>query len=183
MWQITAALAFASGMRSAEAYRKAGKQARREAVRQAAELERSKADIALAAKQDHQNRMMQFQDLVSYNSAAAAATGREGRSIEALRKREQDLYSTDINRLNEQAMRETERVERQRQAVLARGVAAQSQYKEMARQSLLTTAFTTSQMFDSSIFSGRETAGGTSSVGSAKPGVYRSSQTGGRPSY
>jgi len=183
MWQITAALALASGMQSAAAYRKAGKQARREAVRQAAELERSKADIALAARQDHQNRMMQFQDLVSYNSAAAAATGREGRSIEALRKREQDLYSTDINRLNEQAMRETEKVERQRQAVLAGGAAARSQYREMARQSLLGAAFTTAQLFDSSIFSGRETAGGTSSVGSAKPGVSRSSQTGGGVLY
>lgn len=140
MWQIGALLSVAGGLQSARQLRKAGSAALLESKAQASEIRRQKQDIALLASQQHQDRMEQFADLVAYNDAATAYMGRTGRSIAALRKREERLYGRDVTRIREQEAREKEAAEKQAAATEARGVSAQKAYKQQAKTSLLQTA-------------------------------------------
>ena len=140
-WQIAAAFAAASGFRSAASQRKAGSIAMREARAQAAEMRRQKFDVALAASQQHENRMEQFRDLVAYNEAAAAYAGRTGRSLAALRKREEKLYGRDVTRLRQQEQREKESLEKEAQVTERRGRVDRNVYREQAKSTLLGTGY------------------------------------------
>lgn len=138
-WAVAAAFSVASGFESARQYRLAGKEAIRQSIAQAAELERQKADINIIASEQHFDRMNEFKDLVSENEAYIAAMGREDRSVKALQKREQDKYSRDISRLRSQQKRDLDTVDRQIEAELASGRARNRQYRSAARGSLLST--------------------------------------------
>ena len=140
-WAIAAAFATAGGLESARQQRKAGKVALREARAQAAEIRRQKFDVAEMATQQHQQRMEQFKELVSYNEAAAAYAGRTGRSLAALRKREERLYGRDVSRIREQEAREKERLEKEAVITERRGKVSRDVYRERSRSTLLGTAY------------------------------------------
>lgn len=142
MWQIaTAAIALGSGLSARSAKRKAARMARLEAKRQAKEIRLQKFDVALAATQQHENRMDQFKELTDYNEAMNAYMGRTGRSISALQKKEQSVYGKDVTRLRLQEQREKERLEKEAKAVIARGRVTSDTYKTQARLSLFDTAY------------------------------------------
>lgn len=140
-WPIAAAFAIAGGFKSAQQQRKAGSVALGEAKAQAAEIRRQKFDVALLASQQHQDRMEQFKDLVAYNEAAAAYAGRTGRSLAALRKREERKYGRDVSRIREQEAREKERLEKEAVSTVRRGEVDRKTYREQARGTLLGTAY------------------------------------------
>jgi hypothetical protein len=140
-WQVAAAFVVAGGLGSSRAKRKAARAARREAEAQAREIRAQKADVALAATQQHENRMLQFEELVNYNEAVNAYMGRTGRSVAALREREQRLYGKDVDRIRFQEQREKDRLEKEAQAVIRRGRASSDAYKTQARLSLFETAY------------------------------------------
>ena len=140
-WQVAAAFAVAGGLGSSRAKRKAARAARREAQAQAREIRAQKADVALAATQQHENRMLQFEELVNYNDAVNAYMGRTGRTVAALRKREERTYGKDVTRIRFQEQREKDRLEKEAQAVVRRGRASSDAYKTQARLSLFETAY------------------------------------------
>ena len=141
-WQVvTAAFALGSGIAASKSSRKAAKAAMRDAKRQAAEIRRQKFDVARAATQQHLDRMEQFGELMNYNQAINAYMGRTGRSIQALRKREEIVYGRDVTRLRLQEQQEKERLEKEAQAVVARGRVTSDTYKTQARLSLFNSAY------------------------------------------
>ena len=140
-WMIAAAFATAAGLESAKQQRKAGRAAIRESKAQAAEILRQKADVSILASQQHQNRMEQFKDLVAYNEAAAAYAGRTGRSLAALRKREETLYGRDVSRMRIQEARDIKRLEKQADVALRGGEVSRDVYREQARSTLLNTGY------------------------------------------
>lgn len=141
VWQVALGLAVAGGLQSAQYQRKAGKAALRESRAQAAELRLQKQDIALLATQAHEDQQAQFAEMVSYNAAAAAASGRTGRSVAALGKREQQLYGKSVDRLRLQEAREKTAIEKQARATEERGVQARKAYRAQARSTLFDTAY------------------------------------------
>lgn len=138
-WQIAAAFAVAGGLASASAERKAGKVARQEARAQAAEIRRQKFDIERLASQQHEDRMEQFKDIVSANAAASAMTGRTGRSLQALRKREERLYSRDVKRIRTGAFEEQQAREREAETVERGGRQAYKASRRRAAATLIDT--------------------------------------------
>ena len=136
-WMIPAAFSLAAGINSAKQYRKASKSAVSEAKAQAAEIRRQKFDVELLTAQQHQNRMEQFSELVSQNEAQTAYMGRTGRSIQALRKREERLYGRDVSRMRVQEAREKRRLEAEARATTSRGLSSSEAYRSQARTSLL----------------------------------------------
>jgi hypothetical protein len=147
-WFVTAAFAVASGIASASAERKAGKAARREAIAQAAEVRRQKFDIERLASQQHENRMEQFQEIVSSNAAAAAMAGRTGRSLRALRKREQRLYARDVKRIRTSAFEEQQAREREAQTLERGGREAYKASRRRAAATLINTAGRAADIYD-----------------------------------
>ena len=145
-WLIPAALGVYGGMMQASAYRSASSAERRESRRQAAEIRREKYDIALIANEAHRNRMEQFTELAAYNEAQNAYMGRTGRSIAALRKREENIYGREVTNLRLQEAREKENIERKAAAVEQRGISAAKQFESKARQSLFQTAYNTATL-------------------------------------
>lgn len=139
MWQV--AIAAAGAFQSASASRKAGKAALREARAQAAEVRLQKQDVALLATQAHEDQQAQFAEMVAYNTAAAAAGGRAGRSVSALKKREQQAYGKSVDRLRLQEAREKTALEKEAQAVERRGVQARKTYRAQARNTLFDAAY------------------------------------------
>ena len=148
VWQVALGLGVAGGLGSASASRKAGKAALREARAQAAEVRLQKQDIALLATQRHEQQQAQFADMVAYNAAAAAAGGRAGRSVSALRKREERLYGRDVDRIRLQEAREKAAAEKEAQAIESRGVQARKVYRAQARNTLFDTAYKTANLID-----------------------------------
>ncbi len=141
-WQVvTAAFALGSGIAGSKSSRKAAEAAMRDAKRQAAEIRRQKFDVSRAATQQHLDRMEQFGELINYNQAINAYMGRTGRSIQALRKREETVYGRDVTRLRLQEQQEKERLEKEAQAVVARGRVTSDTYKTQARLSLFDSAY------------------------------------------
>lgn len=140
-WMITAAFAAATGLESARQQRKAGKEALRDAKRQATEQRRQKFDIDLLASQQHQDLMEQFQETLAYNEAATAFAGRTGRSLRAIQKREERLYARDVERLRTGAEREKLAVERGASATEERGRSAARASKRSVASSLLQTGY------------------------------------------
>ena len=145
-WLIPAALGIAGGVRAASEYRSAGRAAEREAKAQAAEIRRQKVDIAEIATQQHRNRMEQFAELAQFNEAQNAFMQRTGRSIDALRKREERLYGRDVANIRLQEAKEKEATERQAAAVERRGISEAERFKSQARQSLFQTAYSTATL-------------------------------------
>lgn len=140
-WFIASAFAAATGLESARQQRKAGKEASRDAKRQAAEQRRQKFDIDLLATQQHQDLMEQFQETLAYNEAATAFAGRTGRSLQAIQKREARLYARDVERLRTGAEREKAAIERGAVATEERGRSAARAAKTSATSSLLQTGY------------------------------------------
>lgn len=145
-WLIPAAFGLAGGVRAASEYRSAGRAAKRESKAQAAEIRRQKFDIAQIATQQHRNRMEQFAELAQFNEAQNAFMQRTGRSIDALRKREERLYGRDVANIRLQEAREKEATERQAAAVERRGISEAERFKSQARQSLFQTAYSTATL-------------------------------------
>jgi len=142
-WQIAAAFALGSGLSSRSAKRKAARAARREAYRQATRIRAQKTEVALAATQQHLDRMEQFEELSNYNEAMNAFMGRTGRSVSALRKKEESVYGRDVTRMRYQEAREKDRLEEEAKAVIARGRVTADTYNTQARLSLFETAYKT----------------------------------------
>lgn len=145
---VAATFAVAGGIASSRASKEAGQAAIRDAYAQAAEIRAQKADVALAATQQHENRMQQFRELVDYNEAMNAYMGRSGRSISALRKREESAYGKDVTRLRLQEQREKDRLEKEAKAVVARGRVTSSAYKTQARLNLFDTATKVASLYN-----------------------------------
>lgn len=150
MWEVTAALSVAGGLKSRSLKKKAARAARRDAEAQAKQLRKQKFDVALYATQQHEQRMEQFRELANYNIAMNAFMGRTGRSIQALRKEEQRKYGRDVDRLRFQESREKEKLEEQAKATIARGRATAATYKAQARATLFDTAFKAASLFPDS---------------------------------
>ena len=138
---VAATFAVAGGIASSRASKKAAQAAIRDAYAQAREIRAQKADVALLATQQHENRSEQYKELSNYNAAINAYMGRTGRSIDALRRKEQKVYGRDVNRLREQEQREKERLEKEAVATIARGRVSQDVAKTQANLSLFNTAF------------------------------------------
>lgn len=148
VWQVAVGFQWAGALQSASAERKAGKAAQREARAQAAEIRLQKQDIALLATQQHEQQQAQFAEMVAYNAAAAAAGGRTGRSVAALRKREQSLYGKNVDRIRLQEARQKAAAEKEAQVTEARGVQARKAYRARARGTLLDTAYKSVNLID-----------------------------------
>ena len=148
VWQVALGLQVAGGLQSARSSRKAAKAALREARAQAAEVRLQKQDIALLATQQHEQASEAFAEQVAYNAAAVAAGGRAGRSVSALRKREERLYGRDVDRIRLQEAREKSAAEKEAQAIESRGVQARKAYRSQARSTLFDTAYKTADLID-----------------------------------
>lgn len=148
MWQVALGLQVAGGFMSSKSSKKAGKAALREARAQAAEVRLQKQDVALLATQQHEQASEGFAEQVAYNAAAVAAGGRAGRSVSALRKREERLYGRDVDRIRLQEAREKAALEKEAQAIERRGVQARKSYRAQGRSTLFDTAYKTADLID-----------------------------------
>lgn len=142
VWYVAAAFSVAGGLAQASAQRKAGKAARREAQLQAKETRRRKFDIQIFADQQHENAMEAYRETVSTNAAMAAYTGRTGRSLKALARREARMYGRNVDRIRAQQERETQATEREAQAIERGGREAYKSSRRQAAASLIKTAGT-----------------------------------------
>ena len=140
----TAALGISavSGIAGFGAGKKAAKAAKREAARQAFEIELQRFQVRELATQQHLNRTEQYTQTASQNRAAAAYMGRSDRSIQALRNREARLYGRDVDRIRTQERQEIANLYKQARAVRAGGVAQAKSIKAQTYGSLLSTAIT-----------------------------------------
>lgn len=145
-WYVTAGLALASGLYSAQEERRAGQIERREAAAQAAEIRRQKNDIALIANEQNTDRMAALNELLQFNQALAAKRGITGRSLAAITRREQRKAGTDIDRIAQQQARETAAIERQAVATERRGVEAARAARVRSRATLFDTAYNLSTL-------------------------------------
>jgi hypothetical protein len=135
-------LSAVAGIAGFSAGRKAANAARREAQRQAAEIELQRFQVREIATQQHLSRTDQYSQTVAQNRAAAAYMGRSDRSIEALRRREATLYGRDVERIRSQEEQEVANLYSQATATRAAGLAQSKAIKAQTYGSLLNTAIT-----------------------------------------
>lgn len=144
---IQLAIAIGSGIVGYGGSKRAAREAKREAERQAAEIRKQRFDVQEITTQQHRQRSEQFDELIASNIALAAFMGRGDRSIQALRKEEARRYGVDVDRLREQERREIENIERQAEETRRQGRITAQQYKTQARQSLFNTALTAASLY------------------------------------
>ena len=145
---IAAGLSIASGIMGSRSKRKAARAAMREAARQADEILLQIGMVEERAAQEHVDMQEQLQEFEDYNTARAAFTGREDRSIKAIRKEARSKYGRNIDRMHEGVKRETDSIKRESAAVRRRGASEASIYKSQARASLLDSALRTVDYFN-----------------------------------
>lgn len=144
---IAAGISIASGILGGRSKRKAARNARREAARQADEILLQIGMVEERAAQEHTDMQEQLQEMESYNAAAAAHAGRTDRSIKAIKQAAREKYGRNIDRLRAGVDRERESIKRESAAVRRAGANAASVYKSQARASLLDTALRTVDYF------------------------------------
>ena len=144
---IQLAIAVGSGLMGYGSSKRAAREAKRQAERQAAEIRKQRFDVQEITTQQHRQRSEQFDELIASNIALAAFMGRGDRSIQALRKEEARRYGVDVDRLREQERREVENIERQAEETRRQGRITAKQYKTQARQSLFNTALTAASLY------------------------------------
>ena len=139
---VALGLSAVSGIAGFGSGRKAKKAAKREAARQAREIEFQRFQVRELATQQHLNRTEQYAQTASQNRAAAAYMGRSDRSIQALRNREAALYGRDVDRIRTQEQQEVANLYKQARAVRARGASEAKSIQAQTYGSLLSTAIT-----------------------------------------
>jgi hypothetical protein len=135
-------LSAVSGIAGFRSGKKAKRAAKREAARQAREIELQRFQVRELATQQHLNRTEQYAQTASQNRAAAAYMGRSDRSIQALRRREAALYGRDVDRIRTQEEQEVANLYKQARAVRARGASQAKGIMSQTYGSLLNTAIT-----------------------------------------
>jgi hypothetical protein len=146
-WQL--ALAVGSGLMAYGSSKRAAREAKRQAERQAAAILLQRFAVEELATQQHVDRMESFRDLVNTNNAYAAYMGRSDRSIQALRKEEGRKYGRDVDRIKEQSRREIQKLRDEAQAVREQGRVTSKQYRNAANATLFNTVISAATMLGS----------------------------------